>query len=319
MLPLAAAALAGCGSGGHEATSTTARPPRAPMSAQPKPRPDAARPTRPRLRLRKVQVTVVDGNTLARIRGARVTIGGRSALTDRNGVAHVPLRRHSALMTAVARNGYIRKAVRLYFHAHPKSSVRLYRPGLQWTMYGATPQRTQAQTAIHVRPPFRVIWSRGIGSLIEFPAVVSEGVAYIGSFRGSVEALDMSTGHVVWRRDLPARKMAASPAVWGDRLVVHDMDGHVWLLRRGDGRPLWRFDAGSSIESSPVVRDGIDYFGTWNGVMYALDLQSRRVVWRRYDGCKITSSASLCTLSGRMLRPNPTAARCPGEGSSGRS
>jgi len=34
--------------------------------------------------------------------------------------------------------------------------------------------------------------------------------------------------------------MAASPAIWRDQIVVHGMDGHVWVLRRSDGRILWR-------------------------------------------------------------------------------
>ena len=42
---------------------------------------------------------------------------------------------------------------------------------------------------------------------------------------------------------------------------------------------LWRFRVGSPVESSPVVRDGVDYFGAWNGRVYALDLQRRQLRW----------------------------------------
>ena len=73
--------------------------------------------------------------------------------------------------------------------------------------------------------------------------------------------------------------MASSPAVWGDQLVAHGMDGHVWVLRRTDGRVVSRFAVGSPIESSPVVRDGVDYFGTWDGHVYALDLRRQHVRW----------------------------------------
>ena len=69
-------------------------------------------------------------------------------------------------------------------------------------MYGATAARTQSHTAIGVRPPFRVVWSRGLGSLIEFPAVVANGVAYIGNFRGTVYALSMRKGTVLWRHSV---------------------------------------------------------------------------------------------------------------------
>lgn len=66
--------------------------------------------------------------------------------------------------------------------------------------------------------------SRGIGTLIEFPAVVSDGVAYIGNFRGTVRAISMRFGHVSCTYGLDART----------------------------GRQLWSFPDG---KYSPVVAD----------------------------------------------------------------
>jgi outer membrane protein assembly factor BamB len=243
-------------------------------------------------RLHRVQVTVVDGDTNRRVPRARVTIGRRTAVSDREGVALVPLARRAALVTTASKRGYETRSVRLQYRTHPKSTIRLYRRALQWTMYGAGPERSQAHPALRVRPPFRVVWSRGLGGLVEFPAVVSDGIAYVTNMRGTVRALDMRDGTVVWRHDTPNGKMAASPAVWGDSVVVHGMDGHVWVLRRSDGRLLWRHAVGSPVESSPIVVDGVDVFGAWNGTVTALDLRTHRVRWRRSFGCKITSSAA---------------------------
>jgi outer membrane protein assembly factor BamB len=249
------------------------------------------RHTRP-AHLHRVLVTVLDGDTSRRVPRARVTIGRRSALSDRHGVARVPLAHRGALVTTVSKRGYATRSVRLQYRTHPMSTVRVYRPALQWTMYGANPQRSQADANIRVRPPFRVVWSRGLGGLVEFPAVVADGAAYVTNMRGTVRALDMRDGTVIWRHDTPNGKMAASPALWGDELVVHGMDGHVWVLRRGDGRLLWHYTVGSPVESSPIVLDGVDVFGAWNGTVTALDLRTHRVRWRRSFGCKITSSAS---------------------------
>lgn len=243
-------------------------------------------------RLHRVEVTVLDGDTNRRLARARVTIGRRSAVSDRHGVARVPLAHRAALVTTVSKRGYATRAVRLQYRTHPQSTVRVYRPALQWPMYGADPQRSQAHAGIRVRPPFRVVWSRGLGGLVEFPAVVADGVAYVTNMRGTVRALDMRDGSVIWRHDTPNGKMAASPAVVGDELVVHGMDGHVWVLRRGDGRLLWHYTVGSPVESSPIVLGGVDVFGAWNGTVTALDLGTHRVRWRRSFGCKITSSAS---------------------------
>jgi outer membrane protein assembly factor BamB len=274
--------VVGCGSR-HEAVTTTVSQVRTISHVDPV----------PDVHAQSVQVTVVDGDTNARVRGARVTIGRHSARTDRDGVARIPLLRHTALVTAAIKSGYDERAVRLSFGTRPKSTIRIYRRSLQWTMYGADARRTQAQPDLRVRPPFRVVWSRGLGTLIEFPAVVKDGVAYIANARGTVSALDMRNGKVLWQHQTPHGKMAASPAVWRDQLVVHGMDGHIWVLRRSDGRLLWHHTVGSPVESSPVVIDGVDVFGAWNGTITALDLRTHKVRWRRAGGCKVTSSAAL--------------------------
>jgi outer membrane protein assembly factor BamB len=259
---------------------------------------DAA-PKRPRSpahavhHLPRVEVTVVDGDTNRRVDDARVTIGDRSARTNPHGVARVPLARRAALVTTAAKAGYGARSVRLSFKTHPRSTIRIYRRALQWPVYGASALRAETHPAITVRPPFRVVWSRGLGALIEFPAVVADGIAYIGNAHGSVRALSMRDGTLVWRHDLPNGKLASSPAIVGDELLVHGMDGHVWALSRSDGRLLWHYDVGSPVESSPVVVDGLDLFGAWNGTITALDVQTHRVRWRRDDGCKITSSAAV--------------------------
>ncbi|HEX7524842.1 MAG TPA: PQQ-binding-like beta-propeller repeat protein, partial [Gaiellaceae bacterium] len=280
-----AALLVACGSQREAGTTVASQPTVVPHAA---PAPDVVPPY-----TSAVQVTVVDGDTNARVRGARVTIGKRSARSDKHGVARVPLAQRGSLVTQAAKTGYGERSVRLSFRSHPKSTIRIYRRSLQWAMYGATPSRSQAQPTLEVRPPFRVVWSRGLGTLIEFPAVVQDGVAYIANARGTVRALDMRNGDVLWKHDTPQGKMAASPAVWRDELIVHGMDGHIWVLRRSDGRLLWHYTVGSPVESSPVIVDGADVFGAWNGTITALDLHTRRVRWRRFDGCKITSSAAL--------------------------
>ena len=45
--------------------------------------------------------------------------------------------------------------------------------------------------------------------------------------RGQVRAVSMRNGDVAWRHVTPNGKMAASPAVFGDEIVAHGMDGHV--------------------------------------------------------------------------------------------
>jgi outer membrane protein assembly factor BamB len=253
-------------------------------------------PARPRIT--RVVVTVVDGDTHRRVRGARVVIGIRGDYANKRGRAYLPIKHRTALPVSVSKPGYSARIVRMPFKQRRRVTVRLFRPDLQWTMYGANERRTQAPPEIKVRPPFRVVWSRGLGSLVEFPAVVADGVAYVANYRGHVYALNMRNGAVIWRHRPSRGKMASSPAIVGDDLVVHGMDGVVRVLDRRNGRLRWHFRVGSPVESSPIVAGGLDYFGAWNGRVYALDLKRRKLRWSYRTGYKITSSAA---IAGRTL------------------
>jgi outer membrane protein assembly factor BamB len=244
-------------------------------------------------------VTILDGDLRVRVPGAVVRLWGRRGRTDRHGVTrfHAPRR---TLEVSVSAPGYTTFRARVHFRCQRRKTLSIYQPDLQWPVYGATEARTQAQSHIRVRPPFWLVWSRGLGHLIEFPAVVYDGVAYIGNATATIHAISMHSGKFAWAHFTPGGpRMASSPAVAGGEIVYHTMGGSVYVLDRADGRIKWSWNAGSAIESSPVVVNGIDYFGTAAGELYALDLHTHRLRWSRYLGSKITSSVAIA--GGRLF------------------
>jgi outer membrane protein assembly factor BamB len=279
------ALLAGCGGSKQVAPPTTQPKPK----PKPKPKPTHREPHK----MTKLVVTILDGDQRVRVRGARVKLWGRSGRTDRHGVTTItaPRGRHEVSVSA---RGYAPVSAFVNFQHSRWQTVDVYRPDLQWPLYGATSARTQAPAKIRLRPPFRLIWSRGLGHLIEFPAVVADGYAYIGNARGTVRAISMRSGDFAWTHLTPGfPRMASSPAVAGDEIVYHTMSGGVYVLDRNNGHVEWSWNSGSAIESSPLIVNGIDYFGTASGEMYALDLRTHRLKWRKYLGAKITSSAAI--------------------------
>ena len=264
-------------------------PPRA--TTQPKPKPPPKHHVSHELT--KLVVTILDGDRRTRVRGARVSLWGKTGRTNRHGVTTIvaPRGKHEV---AVSARGYTDSRTRVDFQHSRWQTVGVYQPDLQWPLYGATEARTQAPTEIRLHPPFRLVWSRGLGQLIEFPAVVDGGFAYIGNARGTVRAISMRNGKFAWAHLTPGfPRMASSPAVYENEVVYHTMGGGVYVLDRDTGHLQWSWSAGSAIESSPIVVNGIDYFGTASGEMYALDLRTHRLKWRKYLGAKVTSSAAL--------------------------
>jgi outer membrane protein assembly factor BamB len=252
----------------------------------------------PPAQVAKLVVTIVDGDGLARVRGARVAILRKHERTDPHGrvVLRGPRRR---LVVRVSAHGYTPVRLRVDFRRR-KQTIRIYQPRLQWPLYGAATGRTEASPSIKLRPPFRLVWSKNMGGLIEFPAVVWDGVAYVGDIHSLVHAVSMRNGQIVWSHRTPgAPRMASSPAVYGDELVYHTMGGSVYVLDRTNGKPLWSWNAGAAIEPSPLVRNGIDYFGTAGGNVDALDLHTHRLRWSHSLGSKITSSVAIA--GGRLF------------------
>lgn len=276
--------LAGCG-GSHAAAPTTTQ-----TAPKPKPKP---RPTHPTGKLTKLVVTILDGDQRVRVHGARVSLHGKTAHTNRHGVTIIKAPR-GLIPVSVAARGYSPVRQLVDFRHSRRQTVAIYQPDLQWPLYGATEARTQAPTEIRLHPPFRLVWSRGLGHLIEFPAVVDDGTAYIGNAAATVHAISMRSGDFAWVHHTPGSpRMASSPAVLGNQIVYHTMSGMVYVLNRSNGHLAWSWSAGAAIEPSPIIINGIDYFGDAAGKMYALDLRTHRLKWSRYLGAKITSSAAI--------------------------
>ncbi|MGH3007364.1 MAG: PQQ-binding-like beta-propeller repeat protein [Gaiellaceae bacterium] len=270
-------------------------------------------------------VRVLDGDTSKPVAGARVVVQGQNARTSDDGVAELGAPRGRKVTVRVSARGYGTEAVRLSFRERRAQKVRLWRPSLQWPMYGVNPARTQVHSGIKLRPPFRVVWKRNLRSLLEFSAIVWNGVAYVSNIDGFLYALSMKSGRTLWRKRVGTR-MASSPGLDPKRrvLVTTSMSpGDVKVVSMDTGRVRWRFSTGRA-EPSPVIRNGIAYFGAANGNVYALDLDRRRPRWTFRGGVKITGSPTLVgnrlyigDYSGRVFALNVRTGRVIWTGSAG--
>ena len=242
-------------------------------------------------------ISVRDGDTSEPVRKATVKVDDEIFQPGSSGIVRlVPRTRATVKISA---RGYGARVVDVDFRRRLVQRIDLWRPSAQWPVYGADAARTQAHSGIEIRPPFRVRWRRDMGSLLEFPAVVWNGVAYANSIRGRLRAFSMRNGHLLWRTRV-GRRMASSPGLDPERglLVTTSMTpGDVKVISMKTGHVRWRLHTGRA-EPSPVVRSGVAYLGAANGNVYALDLDRRRVKWVFHGGAKITGSPA---LEGRRL------------------
>ncbi|MDQ3669001.1 MAG: PQQ-binding-like beta-propeller repeat protein [Actinomycetota bacterium] len=171
-----------------------------------------------------------------------------------------------------------------------------------WPTYGFDQARTRVAAEFDLRPPYRKAWEFPARRLIEFPPVVAYGRLYFANNPGDFFALDAKTGEVVWQKKLK-RCSAASPTV-ADGVIYHafmdtspckphddNAPGYLVALDAETGEEAWRFKAGVT-ESSPLLVDGVLYFGSWDKKIYALDAKTRRVLWTHLTGDKVKGGAA---------------------------
>jgi outer membrane protein assembly factor BamB len=173
----------------------------------------------------------------------------------------------------------------------PGKPVRPVRDlSVAWPTYGFDLQRTHVAAAFPHRPPYRRVWTLRAGHFIEFPPAVAYGMVYVAQQRGRFFALDAATGKQRWTKRF-GRCAAASPTVWKGvvyQALMHPLPcakhqagagGILLAMNARTGRELWSFRAGA-IESSPLLVNGVLYFGSWDRYVYAVDARTRKLRWR---------------------------------------
>jgi outer membrane protein assembly factor BamB len=171
-----------------------------------------------------------------------------------------------------------------------------------WPTYGLDNQRTRVASDFSHRPPYDRLWVVNGKSLLEFPPVLAYNRVYIGTNRGLFFAIDAKTGAIDWEKDFK-RCMAASAQVGQGVIYQALMDpspcskhsqtapGYMVAMNPETGQELWRFKAGV-VESSPLLVDGILYFGSWDRKIYALDVETHKPVWTYSTDDKVKDGAA---------------------------
>ena len=96
--------------------------------------------------------------------------------------------------------------------------------------------------------------------------VIEQGVLYVASYQGSLVAISLQNGRVLWSRDMSA---FAGIAVAGSQVFVSDADSEVWSLDRRSGGGLWKqADLRKRALTGPVIVDDYIGVGDYDGYLH---------------------------------------------------
>jgi outer membrane protein assembly factor BamB len=161
-----------------------------------------------------------------------------------------------------------------------------------------------------------VKWSfRTAGAVIASPAVHGDTL-YVGSTGGVLYALDRMAGTEKWKYDAKAR-ISSSPAVAGGLVYFGAFDGNFYAVSESTGQLSWKFktagehrfsathlhgsqpatetmpDPFDCYLSSPVVANGVVYFGSGDGNVYAVDAAEGSLKWKFKTGDVVHASPAI--------------------------
>lgn len=115
---------------------------------------------------------------------------------------------------------------------------------------------------------------------IQSSPAVSDGVVYFGCRDSHLYALDARTGREKWKLDNHGSWINTSPAIYqGLAYVGSPIPAIFRAVDIKTGEQRFQLDARMLIFSSPAVADGMAYFGSFNGKLYAVDLKSGQFAW----------------------------------------
>jgi outer membrane protein assembly factor BamB len=121
------------------------------------------------------------------------------------------------------------------------------------------------------------------------PPAVGDKLLYVSSYDGYLYALERATGkegETGWHRPQgqATKPLVAGPALDPEQkvVVVGSEDGGLYAYDAKTGAPLpgFPFPTGDKIWSTPVIANGVVYFGSHDHNIYAVSLSNGRELWR---------------------------------------
>lgn len=144
--------------------------------------------------------------------------------------------------------------------------------------------------------------------------------------KGDLTALDVRTGQVRWRKEIPTGGILGCVAVREPLAVAAATDGKVRAFQLADGEHAWIYDCQAPLFAPPAIAGGIVYVADLNAVVHALDLKTGQPLWTLplakeignpgmvYGGVTVHDGrliVATCNLDGPYLG-KPTAVVCIG-------
>ncbi len=155
----------------------------------------------------------------------------------------------------------------------------------------------------------KVVWKLDAGASAKgvFQPAMANGVVFVASDAGVVQAVDLSTGKLRWKTDLKV-KLVTGVATTADSVVVIASKGDVIALD-SDGKPRWKVNVGTEVFTPPVAAFGVVIIKTGDSRLLALEADNGS---RRWSYARQNPPLTLRSVDGVAISNGLVVAGFPG-------
>jgi len=128
------------------------------------------------------------------------------------------------------------------------------------------------------------LWSVDVGNgqgnnYTEITPAIAGGVIFAASENGTVLAVNLDSGDVLWRNRLDERLITGGVGAGGGLVVVGTRDAEVIALDQSNGETAWVGQVTSEVVAQPIINDDIVVVQTVDDKVTALDNDTGKQRW----------------------------------------
>ena len=144
-----------------------------------------------------------------------------------------------------------------------------------------------------------ILWLNATGTSVISTPSIDNGRVFFGEDDGTVLAVNETNGHRIWGTNV-ASPVRNAPTIAYGRVYIGSFN-RFYALNEATGATAWSFNTAGYNTTSAAVYQGVVYFGTGRGNVYAVNSTTGTQIWGPTLSAASVSSSPALALGSKVL------------------
>jgi len=132
-----------------------------------------------------------------------------------------------------------------------------------------------------------------LGAPIASSVALDKDHGYVGNMDRAVQGINLTSGEITWAYQPKSFPYFSSAALTEELVIIGGRDKGLHGINRKTGSEVWRYAARGRIDSSPVIVGEKVVFGTMDGKLCLVRLNSGELITEYEIGASISSTCAV--------------------------